>query len=213
MISKEIIGGKVILPLWHGVTAEQVRNYSLPLTDRLALKTSEIDADDIPIRILKIVRPDIYDEYPRSHHEKLLTGEAMQELHGEIEQIREELCEQAERVEACPHCNAPLTRMGHEDIPDAHTIVCHKSFDCGYSETDGWMTRPCPSDPKFPKLEDFELKTKWDEGRNVWWAFAVAKTRMAMKVSLTPTHGKTEEEARERLAEKYCQLKSDRNLG
>jgi hypothetical protein len=207
LISKEIIGNKVILPLWHGVTVEQVRNYSLPLADRLALKTSEIDSADIPIRILKIVRPDIYENHPRSHHEKLLTGEAMQELHAEIERIRDELYEQAERVEACPHCNAPLTGMGHEDIPDAHTIVCHKSFGCGYSETDGWMTRPCPHDPKFPKFEDFELKTKWDEDRKVWWAIAVGKTSIARKVPLTPMHGKTEDEARERLAEQYRKLK------
>src|ERR1044072_4901014 len=33
LISKEMIGDKVILPLWHGLTIEQVRKYSPPLAD------------------------------------------------------------------------------------------------------------------------------------------------------------------------------------
>jgi hypothetical protein len=170
-------------------------------------------AEDIPIRILKIVRSDIYDAHPRAFHEKLLTGQGMQALHAEIERMQGELDEQAERVEACPHCNARMTHMGYEDVAEAHTILEHKSFGCGYSETDGYMSRPCPRDPKFPKLEDYELITRWDSNRRQWWAVARPKTKMASLVSMPATHGDSEDEARVRLIERYRSITGSVNKG
>jgi hypothetical protein len=38
LASKEIKGKKVILPVWHGIGFEEVRNYSPMLADRLAIK-------------------------------------------------------------------------------------------------------------------------------------------------------------------------------
>jgi hypothetical protein len=39
LASKEVEGTKVILPVWHRVTAEQVRNFSPMLADRLGVTT------------------------------------------------------------------------------------------------------------------------------------------------------------------------------
>lgn len=39
MISKEIVGPKMVLPIWHKVTKEQIMRYSPTLADRVALNT------------------------------------------------------------------------------------------------------------------------------------------------------------------------------
>ncbi|MFB3127353.1 MAG: toll/interleukin-1 receptor domain-containing protein [Candidatus Acidiferrales bacterium] len=41
LVAKEVGGKKVILPVWHNVTADDVRNYSLTLADRVAASSSE----------------------------------------------------------------------------------------------------------------------------------------------------------------------------
>jgi hypothetical protein len=40
-VAKEVDGRRVILPVWHNVTAADVRNYSLTLADRVAASSSE----------------------------------------------------------------------------------------------------------------------------------------------------------------------------
>jgi hypothetical protein len=41
LVAREIDGRKVILPVWHGVTFEEVQRYSPTLADRVAAKSSE----------------------------------------------------------------------------------------------------------------------------------------------------------------------------
>lgn len=41
LISKEVDGKKVILPIWHGVSRDEVAKYSLILSGRVASKSSE----------------------------------------------------------------------------------------------------------------------------------------------------------------------------
>ena len=41
LVSRELNGEKVILPIWHNLTAIDVRKYSPLLADRLAISTSE----------------------------------------------------------------------------------------------------------------------------------------------------------------------------
>lgn len=41
LVAKEVGGRKVVLPVWHNVTADDVRNYSLTLADRVAASSSE----------------------------------------------------------------------------------------------------------------------------------------------------------------------------
>jgi len=40
LVSREIEGNKVLLPVWHGVTKKQVEHFSAPLSDRVAVSTS-----------------------------------------------------------------------------------------------------------------------------------------------------------------------------
>lgn len=41
LMAKEVVGAKVILPVWHGITYEEVRGYSPILAGRVAAKSSE----------------------------------------------------------------------------------------------------------------------------------------------------------------------------
>ncbi len=50
----------MILPLWHGVTRDDVLRFSPPLTDKLALDTEGRSAVDVAIALLREIRPDLY---------------------------------------------------------------------------------------------------------------------------------------------------------
>jgi hypothetical protein len=52
-------GGSVLIPIWHGVTVEQVRAFSPTLAQRLALRTDDLSIDELTLRILELVRPDL----------------------------------------------------------------------------------------------------------------------------------------------------------
>jgi hypothetical protein len=70
-------------------------------------------------------------------------------------------------------------------------------YACGYVSFGGFTERPCPSDPKFPKFEDYELQffEKPEESRFKWYCHAVPKTDMARRLSLGLAQGPTKEEA------------------
>jgi hypothetical protein len=62
---------------------------------------------------------------------------------------------------------------------------------------DWCVERPCPSDPRFPRFEDYELRFhhRPDELRMTWSCLALPKTEMARKLSLGSGFGVTKEEA------------------
>ncbi len=47
LTAREIKGKKVILPIWHGVTARDVMKFSPPLADKVALHTSAMTIQQI----------------------------------------------------------------------------------------------------------------------------------------------------------------------
>ncbi|MBC1553538.1 TIR domain-containing protein [Listeria booriae] len=49
-------GEQVILPIWHNITADQMQEYSLSLSDRLALNTAINTVDDIVNNLIKLLR-------------------------------------------------------------------------------------------------------------------------------------------------------------
>jgi hypothetical protein len=62
LLTKEIDGERVVLPLWYDVTKEDVKSFSLYLADIMALPISRANFGKIIPAILKVVRPDIYQE-------------------------------------------------------------------------------------------------------------------------------------------------------
>jgi TIR domain len=52
LVAREIRGVKVILPVWHNITADLVRKYSPTLADRLAVSSNR-DLDDVIAQLLR----------------------------------------------------------------------------------------------------------------------------------------------------------------
>lgn len=95
---------------------------------------------------------------------------------------------------ACPYCGAELTTLGGDDVEV-------RAYACGY--TTGYHDSPCPHDPDLPKFEEYELETKYDEKRKLWFCYPKEKTKNAHKLSLDNRFGKTEEEAMHRVLDEY----------
>ena len=62
LMTREIDGERVILPLWYDVTKEDIKSFSLYLADIMALPISRANFGKLVPAILKVVRPDIYQE-------------------------------------------------------------------------------------------------------------------------------------------------------
>lgn len=124
----------------------------------------------------------------------------LQDVQNELEHTKQELEEYR-----CPICRAPITSQDY-NVPlseDVYDFVV--TYARGRCDTDGYGARPCPSDPKFPKLEEYELRFQEHPSESTWkWScFAVGKTPMAKQVSISHAMGQTKEEARKRMIENY----------
>jgi hypothetical protein len=64
LVAREIEGRAAILPVWHDVERDEVAEFSAPLADKLAAKTSDGTAEQIALQIVSIVRPDIMGAKP-----------------------------------------------------------------------------------------------------------------------------------------------------
>lgn len=51
LVAKEMAGGKVILPIWHKVSKDQVLQYSPTLADKLALNTAMFTVDELAAKL------------------------------------------------------------------------------------------------------------------------------------------------------------------
>lgn len=161
LVAREIDEDRVILPVWHGVTRSQVLGFSPALADKVALETAALDAKEVAIRLLREIRPDLYAKHPRAELERLATGQALRELQEEMERTREELDMTREELAEyrCPYCAAPLdSRIDAPTDPEEKDWDIRESFACGYQSFAGFTERPCPKDPRFPRLKDYELR-------------------------------------------------------
>ena len=63
LIAREIPGEKVILPIWHNITADQIREYSLTLADRVAV-SSDRGLEHVVEELLRVIKPTSEAERP-----------------------------------------------------------------------------------------------------------------------------------------------------
>jgi hypothetical protein len=201
LVSRDIDQDLRIIPVWHGVTKKDVSDFSPSLADKFAIDTRQVDAMEAAIRILRAVRPDLYAAHPRAELERLANGSAISELQEEIESLEAELEEYR-----CPHCGAALSMRGDAPMDDEqkHWDIV-EVFDCGFRRFGGSVDLPCPHDPKFPRLEDYEVEILSGSlrGGGGFTARARPKTEMAGKLRLNAGSGSTEEEARNQLRAHY----------
>jgi len=60
LVSKELGRDKVILPIWHNVSRDDVLEFSPSLADKFALSTDRLSLHKIALKIVQAVRPDIF---------------------------------------------------------------------------------------------------------------------------------------------------------
>lgn len=65
LINKEIGYKKIILPIWHKITKQEVKNFSPFLADKFALNTTNNSIKEIVIKLVEVIRPDIHDNLRR----------------------------------------------------------------------------------------------------------------------------------------------------
>jgi hypothetical protein len=179
LVAREIAGEVRIIPIWHGVTHRSVLDYSPTLADKVAIVTTGQSAADVALQILMVVRPDLYEAHPRAELARIASGEAMAELQESIEDLKAELAEFQ-----CPTCGSPLVetvRIDHEYGDDLVQI-----FECGRGDH-----RLCPSDPRFPKLSEYELViTNYPE--NAPYAWLCWGKPLTERAKLLSIHGQGE---------------------
>lgn len=208
LVAREIGEDRVILPVWHGVSRQTVLEFSPPLADKIALDTLDLGAQDVAIRLLREVRPDLYALHPRAELERRASGTALSELQSEIERTREELAAvRGELAEyRCPTCGASLeSRLDAPADPEEKHWDVRETFACGYQHFGGFLERPCPRDPRFPRFEDYELRCQENptEPHWKWQCYAIGKTDMARRLTLLPGYGRTQEEAEKSVRDAY----------
>jgi hypothetical protein len=54
-VAKEMVGGKVILPIWHNISKDEVMSYSPSLADKLALSTSQYTIEELADHLAETV--------------------------------------------------------------------------------------------------------------------------------------------------------------
>jgi hypothetical protein len=202
LVNRDVEDDFRILPIWHGVTKAEVKSLSPSLADKIAVDTNKDSAEEAALKLLRVVRRDLYDAHPRAMLEAIVTGEAIDQLQDEIDQLHDELIEYR-----CPYCRASLSTRETIDYDQKNSGLVD-TFECGYA-TGGFRERPCPFGPKFPHLEDYDLQITVNEEESSGFRYTChtfPKTDAARCVDLRTGYGRTADEAREFVIEHYNYL-------
>lgn len=65
LLTREIGKSKVVLPVWHNISRDEIIEISPTLADKFALNTSSQSVDEIAIKLIKVIRPDIFENISR----------------------------------------------------------------------------------------------------------------------------------------------------
>lgn len=97
LIAREIAGRRLIIPIWHQLTKQQLLKFSPTLADKLAIRSDEMSLEELAVRLLDDLRPDLATKI----HRRLLMLEQL--MDPKIESVR------SERLRAGP--------IRHEEFP------------------------------------------------------------------------------------------------
>ncbi len=211
LVQGELAGKQTILPIWHGVTRQQVWNFSPPLADIYALNTFELSAAEISIWTLESVRKDLCDKYAREDLERLASGKAMVKLQAELNRTHQKLKNTCEALSEyrCPSCGAHLAiQTGYPADASGDHWGELREYECGLRTDGSQILLQCPTDPKFPKFEDFELHFQEFPDKPIlkWQCTAFGKTSFAREIHLPPGFGKTRKAAEHEVRSYYHQF-------
>ena len=135
--------------------------------------------------------------------DKLTTREQIVQLKKDIQEY------------SCPFCGSMLS--SRINAP-ANSMQDHwddrETFLCGFQRFGSIIEIPCPSDPKFPRIENYEFEFIHfeDEPTFKWQCIAHGKTEMARKFNLGIGYGKTQNKAMKQLLDKYRRYASNKYI-
>jgi hypothetical protein len=79
LLAKEIGSKKVILPIWHELTKDDLLAYSPSIADKKALRSDELSVLKLAVEVIKVVRPDLF--------KRILRKVTFLKMKGEIQMI------------------------------------------------------------------------------------------------------------------------------
>lgn len=65
LVARELGSKKVIIPIWHNVTKDEVLSYSPPLADKMAIVNNNETIEALSLKLLEAIRPDISQNISR----------------------------------------------------------------------------------------------------------------------------------------------------
>jgi hypothetical protein len=65
LVSREMTGRNVILPIWHQVGFQDVVSYSPPLADKFAINSDSMSVTEVAVKIIEKIRPDLFTHIQR----------------------------------------------------------------------------------------------------------------------------------------------------
>lgn len=87
LISKEIAYGKVIIPIWHNITKDDLLNFSPFLVDKFAIDSKSKGITEVALDICKVVRSDIYNNLTRAVLYESLYNNAKDEMKMDLKEL------------------------------------------------------------------------------------------------------------------------------
>lgn len=66
LVAREIGKEKVILPIWYGVSRDDVLAFSPQLADKMAILAVNAEVTDVARQLLEVIRPDLFEQIHRS---------------------------------------------------------------------------------------------------------------------------------------------------
>lgn len=76
LLTREIGKRKVVLPIWHQISRSDIERISPSLADKFALDTTRQDLDEIALLLVKVIRPDIFENLTRYAEWRRLKSQA-----------------------------------------------------------------------------------------------------------------------------------------
>ena len=59
LVTMSVSGKQVLLPVWHGISKDEVIRHSASLADKVALRTSHYSIVEIAAEIASVVHPEV----------------------------------------------------------------------------------------------------------------------------------------------------------